>query len=216
MAKGMMVMGNRKFTSDMVGSLDFGSSSTAANLDRKGGSIMSNRKFTSDLVGGSSNLMDIIGAELAAAPQVQPKVPNVADQAKHAAAALKIDDRIVKVLKPECAAHYLIASSTKSKGKFLAAAVKTLLAMVSDQGVSGMVTSVAEVDKEFGGVGILQRAMARRLAERDSYMSRGWLTRLFKKEEDLSKDKPKEKSKDAAVQTAGLLTNRTNRMGRCH
>jgi len=177
--KSSLAMSNAKYTSDMVGSINDGPSSLAANRDRKGGSIMSNRHSTSDLVGRDLLYVGAhIGAEEAKAVLDQAKQSN--DPAvKHAVAALQIDVRIKSVLKPDFAALYTTATTSKSREHYLASTVRLLLAMVSDTGVSGMVKSVDEAKKQFGELGYLQRAMYRRLVERDDHMKRGWFSRML-------------------------------------
>jgi len=180
-------MGNIAYT----GSIDFGSSSMYGDLERKGGSVMSNRPYTSDM----SGMEDIIGAgtlspeefdrlkKEAAEKEVAKKdAAKDAKDAKHAAAAVKIDTRISKLLKPEFASAYASAATTKSKPKYLDNTLVVLFGLAADEGIGGMVVNVADAATQFGSIANLQRAMVRRLKERSTYMNRGWLARMFQQE----------------------------------
>lgn len=183
MAKGDNIMSNRKFTSDtvggfgeIVGSTDNGGDSMLGSRDRKGGDVMTNSRLTSDMTGeydhverkgGSvmtnrhlaSNMTggyDLIGAE---------KVVDVAT-VRYAKAMVSMDNRIAKSLKMKWALGYRAAIAADSMSGFNAYATPMLLAMVSDTGLAGIVESVAAVDREFGGLGLMQRAIARRLEEK--------------------------------------------------
>ena len=150
----------------------------------KGSDIMSNRPYTSDAVGGFG-FQTIIGAQPGEPYQgasIMPTDKKVAEQKKHAEAAIKIDARIEKVLSPEYAPAYASAARTKNKPKFLDHTMEILFGLADDDGIGGMVKSVAEVERDFGGLALLQRAMVRRLKERSTYMNRGWLSRLFNAE----------------------------------
>lgn len=151
-------MGNRKFTSDSVGELEIMMGSTADGgdsmpgfRDRKGGDIMTNARATSNQVGGD----DIIG-RCGADPTVQRRV----------AAASSMDARIERLLRPTYASAYRAASMAESSSDMCELSNVLLRQMVSDQGVAAMVNNIAAVDKEFGGLGLFQRAVARRLEER--------------------------------------------------
>ncbi len=165
--KGGNIMSNARATSDMVGgydiiggcsgdvligSTDEGGDSMNADRDRKGGNIMSNARSTSDMVGG----YDIIGAACGADDSL----------ARVVAASQKIDLRISSVLRPEYGACYESAMNAGDRASFNAAANCLLMAMCGDRGVASMVTSVSLADGQFGGLGLLQRAMTRRLMER--------------------------------------------------
>lgn len=188
-------MGNIAYT----GSIDFGSSSMYGDVERKGGAVMSNRPHTSDMSGMSDiigmadiiGMQDIIGAGTYSAEQLEEmKKKNAAKEAaakdakdtKHAAAAIKIDTRISKLLKPEFASAYASAATTKSKPKFLDNTLIVLFGLASDDGVGGMVANVADAASQFGSIANLQRAIVRRLKERSSHMNRGWFSRLLQKE----------------------------------
>lgn len=150
----------------------------------KGSDIMSNKPYTSDAVGGFG-YQTIIGAQPGEPDEgvsIMPADKKVAEQKKHAAAAIKIDARIEKVLSPEYAPAYASAARTKNKPKFLDHTMEILFGLADDDGIGGMVKSVAEVERDFGGLALLQRAMVRRLKERSTYMNRGWLSRLFNAE----------------------------------
>lgn len=166
-----------------TGSIDFGSSTMYGSRDRKGGSVMSNRHSTSDMSGMDDiiGMADIIGAEPSQGVSLMTDSKKAKDEKdqKHAVAAIKIDARIEKLLKPEYASAYASAATTKSKDKYLDNTLAVLFGLASDDGVGGMVKSVADVDTEFGGMAFFQRAMVRRLKERSSYMNRGWFARLF-------------------------------------
>lgn len=195
MAKGSEIMSNRRLTSDMVGSINDGSSTMTDTLERKGGQIMSNRRSTSNMTGAYEIVggYDIVGAESEIAAALNAAKANEVANAnakekkldtdkRHVQAALTIDKRIEKLLKPKYASCYASAATTKARSKFLQATVDCLFGMASDEGIAGMVNSATDVDKEIGGLALLQRAMLRRLTERSSYMSKGWLSRMFKKE----------------------------------
>lgn len=159
-----------------TGSTDFGSSSMYGDLERKGGMVMSNRPYTSDM----SGMEDIIGAKVAAS-----EMKKAQKDAKHAAAAIKIDSRIEKMLKGAYAPAYASASTTKNKQKFLDNTIKLLFGLAGDEGIGGMVENLNAVTSEFGGLAQLQRAMVRRLGERSTYMNRGWFSRLLSGEKHL-------------------------------
>ncbi len=159
MSKGNKIMGNRKFTSDAVGSaLDImmagtldGGDSMPGFRDRKGGDIMTNARATSNQVGGE----DIIG-RCGADPTVQRRVN----------AAVSMDARIERALRPTYASAYRAASMANDSADMSELSNVLLRQMVADEGVAAMVKDIAAVDKEFGGLGLFQRAVARRLEER--------------------------------------------------
>ena len=162
MAKGNHIMGNRKGTSDAVGGLSDpsvfigstaeGGDSMPGYRDRKGGAVMSNARDTSNMVGGD----DIIGAACGADPTV----------ARRVAAAESIDAHIRGALQPIYCKTYDCAMSGSDMPLFESCSNALYRQMVSDEGVASLVKSVASVEKEFGGLGFFQRALARRLDER--------------------------------------------------
>lgn len=183
MAKGSNIMSNRQYTSDMVGGCHSGLAigshvgshtgshvgahlaigrdslyvgrdqlyigEMAAERDRKGGDVMNNKRRTSDMTGG----YDIIGR----ASEKELRI---------AAASVRIDKRIYDALSSGYARAYEKAISAESAEEYALAANAVLLGMLSDTGVAGTVKSVPAVAAEFGGLGLFQRAVYRRLREK--------------------------------------------------
>lgn len=157
MAKGSLDMTNFKTTADMVSGVADDSFIPPSKSSRKGSHIMSNRRMTSDETGG---FQDIIGAMCVCG----------ADETTHALASVKIDERIARNLKPMAAKVYMMAVEATNKEDFFCAAGKLLLPMAGDNGIGSIVKSISAAKQEFGDLGIMQRAIARRMNERCDYL----------------------------------------------
>lgn len=172
-------MGNRHIMSNR----HFTGGSLASNLDRKGATIMNNAHLPSGMTGRTGGY-DIIGnanGRIRRAMMIGAIEASKKDltPAEHKKVADLMDQRIEKVLSPVYRPCYTLAVTTHSRDKYETCAVKLLLAIAGDKGVSQLVSSVAEVEKEFGDLVTLQRAMVTRLTECNDYMSQGWFKRLF-------------------------------------
>ena len=167
--KGSSVMSNKKFTSDTVG-LDYGDivglqyddiiGSTADGgdsmpgfRDRKGGDVMSNSRATSNMTGAEAVVAGALADETTR---------------RRLNAAVNIDKRIYGLLKNPYNLLYWNAMQGTNAATFETAANKLLMQMAGDSGVASVVKSVAIADQQFGGLGLLQRAIVRRLQERKS------------------------------------------------
>lgn len=168
---------------EMTGSISDGSSEMPSSFARKGGRLMSNRSHTGATHAGrvagygSSAVQNLVGASLYVG--AEEKKAEAVKEVKKELAKVQIDDRIVKHLKPAYAADYLIATQNPSQQKYLSGAVRVLLGMISDGGISSMVKDPEAAKAEFGELGYLHRAIGRRLTERGEYMKHGWLMRVF-------------------------------------
>lgn len=148
MSKGALEMTNLKTTADAVGAIFDNDSFSPPFASRKGEDVMSNRRDVSDMTNGDDivGFEDIIGAE-------------------HSMASAMIDERICRNLKPSACAAYMLAVGATNKVDFCCASTKLLLTLAGDHGLGSMVKSIPAANAEFGNLGLMHRAIVRRLFE---------------------------------------------------